>query len=346
MLKNIPLNITHKVLLLVAMLSALAALTTLYSLNSMHTVDKNYRYLLENKTQNTLIIGEALVDLSDASRLAFSVLTEQEEKHMRVSQNELLNQQLKFVDKLNKIHVLSEPQKTVLTEITTRQAHVFGLINEVIEQAARWRGDRALIIIHSELEPALSELRLNMDQLRESILADHLNASQQLAETTQETISNTALAVGFILVFAISFTSFLSYVNISRPITRLTHVMTRLNDRQYDAPIDGQQRGDEIGRMAQALHLFRNEMQRADRLELEAAKSKENTRLSKQLVALTDAMPGAVFQLRLNEDDSKQFLFLSSKADSFLGQPIDTLLNRTFKSNEPIFPPELCILID
>ncbi len=338
MLKNIPLNITHKVLLLVAMLSALAALTTLYSLNSMHTVDKNYRYLLENKTQNTLIIGEALVDLSDASRLAFSVLTEQEEKHMRVSQNELLNQQLKFVDKLNKIHVLSEPQKTVLTEITTRQAHVFGLINEVIEQAARWRGDRALIIIHSELEPALSELRLNMDQLRESILADHLNASQQLAETTQETISNTALAVGFILVFAISFTSFLSYVNISRPITRLTHVMTRLNDRQYDAPIDGQQRGDEIGRMAQALHLFRNEMQRADRLELEAAKSKENTRLSKQLVALTDAMPGAVFQLRLNEDDSKQFLFLSSKADSFLGQPIDTLLNRTFKNNESIFP--------
>ena len=338
MFKNLSFNITHKILLLVGILSALAALTTLHSLNSMHTVNKNYRYLLENKTQNTLIIGDALVDLSDASRIAFSVLTEQEERQMRLSQNELLTQQLNFIDKLESIRALSKPQAIALEKINIQQARAFGLINEVIEQAARWRGDRALIIIHRQLEPELSALRLNMDELRQSIVDDHLTASQQLADTTQDTIINTALAVAFILILALSLASFLSYANISRPITRLTQVMSRLTDRQYDDPIGYQQRNDEIGHMAQALDVFRDTMQRADRLEIEAARSTENKRLSEQLVALTDAMPGAVFQLRVKQDGSRDFLFLSSKAEHFLEQPVDSLLNQTFDSNQSIFP--------
>ena len=338
MFKNIQFNITHKILLLVGLLSALAALTTTYSLNNMHTVDKNYRYLLEHKTQNTLIISEALVNLSDASRLAFSVLTEQEERHMRASQEILLNQKMIFIDKLNEISALSELQKTALTEITMQQANAFGLINEVIEQAARWRGDRALIIIHSQLEPALNELRLSMDKLRESIVDDYLSSSKKLAETTRNTITNTALAVGIILILAIILASFLSYVDISRPITRLTHVMSRLSDRKYDEPISHRTRNDEVGRMAQALHIFRDNMKRADRLELEAASNKENQRLSKQLIALTDAMPGAVFQLRLEMDGSRHFLFLNSKTEQFLGEPVESLLNRTFNSSESIFP--------
>ena len=338
MLKKLQFNITHKILLLVGILSALAALTTLYSLNNLHTVSKNYRALLDSKTQNTLIIGEALLSLSDASRLAFSVLTEQEEKQMRVSQNTLMDQQLVFIKQLEQIRDLTAAQKIALSHITTQQAHVFGLINDVIEQASRWRGDRALIIIHQQLEPEFKSLRSEMDQLRESILNDYLSTSEQLSATSKDTITHTSLALAIILLLAIIFTSLVSYINISRPITRLTRVMSRLSDRQYDDPIAYQQRYDEVGRMAQALHIFRDSMQRADRLELEAARSKENKRLSQQIVALTDAMPGAVFQLRLNADGSQQFLFLSSKAERFLGRSTEYLLEHIFAKNEPVFP--------
>ncbi len=332
------LNITHKILLLVGTLSGLAALITLYSLNNLSMVDKNYRFLLDHKTSNTLIIGDALLDLSDASRLAFSVLTEQEEQQMRITQSLLTDQQTIFVAKLEKITDLTNEQELSLSAITVKQAHVFNLINDVIEAAARWRGDRALVIINSKLEPSLTELRRNMDQLRESIINDYLSTSQSLAETTQSTIFNTALAVGFTLISAIFLASLLAFAGISRPITRLTHVMSRLSDRHYDEPIAYRQRDDEVGRMAQALQVFRDNMQRADRLELEAASSAENKRLSKQLSALTDAMPGLVFQLRLHENGSKQFLFLNSKARIFLGQDPKALLNRIFAIHEPVFP--------
>ncbi len=332
------LKITHKILLLVSMLSGLAGLITLYSLNNLNMVDKNYRFLLDHKTQNTLIISDALLDLSDASRLAFSVLTEQEEQQMRLTQSQLTEKQLIFTSKLNKITDLTEQQSTSLTAISVKQAQVFSLINDVIEAAARWRGDRALVIINTKLEPSLSELRSNMDQLRESIIDDYLSASQQLTATTQETIFNTAVAVGLTLILGIVLASLLAVTGISRPITRLTHVMSRLSDRHYDQPIGYLQRSDEVGRMAQALQVFRDNMQRADRLELEAANSAENKRLSEQLVALTDAMPGAVFQLRLTEDGSQQFLFLNSKSGAFLGQAPADLLGRVFASNEPVFP--------
>lgn len=335
---NTDLKITHKILLLVSMLSGLAGLITLYSLNNLNMVDKNYRYLLDHKTQNTLIISDALLDLSDASRLAFSVLTEQEEQQMRLTQSQLTEKQLIFTSKLNKITDLTEQQSTSLTAISVKQAQVFSLINDVIESAARWRGDRALVIIHSQLEPSLSELRSNMDQLRESIVNDYLSTSQQLTETTQETIFNTTVAVGLTLILGIVLASLLAVTGISRPITRLTHVMSRLSDRHYDQPIGYLQRSDEVGRMAQALQVFRDNMQRADRLELEAASSAENKRLSEQLVALTDAMPGLVFQLRLAEDGSRQFLFLNSKSERFLGQAATDLLKRVFASNEPVFP--------
>ncbi|MDY0250610.1 MAG: ATP-binding protein [Pseudomonas sp.] len=333
------LNITHKILLLVGTLSGLAALITLYSLNNLNMVDKNYRYLLDHKTSNTLVIADALLDLSDASRLAFSVLTEQEEQQMRVTQALLTERQQVFVAKLEKISDLTAQQKLSLSAITVKQAQVFNVINDVIEAAARWRGDRALVIIHTQLEPSLTELRRNMDQLQTSIINDYLSTSQSLADTTKNTILNTAVAVGLTLVSAIGFASFLAFAGISRPITRLTSVMSRLSDHHYDdEPIEYRKRDDEVGRMAQALHVFRDNMQRADRLELEAANSAENKRLSEQLIALTDAMPGAVFQLLLHENDSKQFLFLNSKIASFLGQTPDMLLNRTFAHHETIFP--------
>lgn len=338
MLNKVRLNITHKILLLVSILSGLAGLITLYSLNNLNMVDNNYRYLLDYKTQNALIISDALLNLSDASRLAFSVLTVQEEKAMRITQTNLAEQQFIFLKKLSRISSLTDQQVITLNDIKVKQEEVFNLINNVIEAAANWRGDRALIIINTQLEPSLAELRLSMDQLRESIINDYLHTTQKLTETSQNTIFNTALAVGLTLTLAISLASYLSVTRISRPITRLTYVMSRLSDRYYDEPIPYHQRDDEVGRMAQALQVFRDNMQRADRLELEAANSAENKRLSKQLRTLTDAMPGLVFQLRLDKNGSKQFLFLNSKAHDFLGQDSTTLLNYIFPAHESVFP--------
>lgn len=76
------LNLTSKIVMLVALLGALSVSITLYSMHHLYSVDRDYRALLDRDAQASMLVGSALLDLSDASRLVFSVLTEQEEAKM------------------------------------------------------------------------------------------------------------------------------------------------------------------------------------------------------------------------------------------------------------------------
>ncbi len=328
------LRLTSKIVTLVVLLGALAVGITLYSTVSLHTVDRDYRELIDRDAQASVLVGAALLDLSDASRLVFAVLTEQEEARMRAAQGVLDLQQQSFRDKIMQIRPLLHGSGAQVEKIMQQEARLFELAADIVDAAARWRGDRALNVIHNAFDPTLNALRADMDILRADITAHFEASSARLNATTRTTLRNTALAFGLALATIISLSAWLSVTQISRPIKALTRAMSRLSARDYNYPIAYTERRDEVGRMAQALQVFRDNMQRADRLELEAAASAEARRLSQQLVDLTDAMPGAVFQLLMHADGREDFIFLSGKADRFIGVTSglrldDVRINRT-----------------
>ncbi len=319
------LNLTGKIVTLVALLGALSIIITLYSMHHLYSVDRDYRALIDRDAQASVLIGSALLDLSDASRLVFSVLTEQEEAKMRATQLRLNERQAQFREKIAGIAPLLDDSAPKLEAILAQEQQVFELAGQIIDSAARWRGDRALDIIHSRFDPRLNELRGNMDALRDEIIEHFQSASLQLNAATRSTLLATAISFGLALTTIIGMSAYLSLTQISRPINQLTRTMGQLSHRHYDERIEHTERRDEVGRMAQALQVFRDNMQRADRLELEARASEEIRRISRQLVELTDAMPGAVFQLMVRPDGSQRFTFLSGKAGKFIGQ--ETLVN-------------------
>lgn len=313
------LRLTGKIVLLVALLGTLAVLITLYSMFTLHQVDRDYRALLDKDAQASIVINAALLDLSDSNRLVFAVLTEQEVATMRAAQAQLDTQQTSFRKKIATIRPLLNDTTAQLDEILQQEQRVFELAAAIIDAAARWRGDRALNIIHQQFTPELTALRVNMDSLRDEITLHFQQSSQQLNATTRGALLKTGLAFSLALAAIIGLSAFLSLTQISRPITQLTQAMSRLSKRDYQPPIDYTERQDEVGKMAQALQVFRDTMQRADRLELEAAASAEARRISQQLVDLTDAMPGAAFQLLVRPDGRQEFIFLSGKAHTFIG---------------------------
>ncbi len=66
----------------------------------------------------------------------------------------------------------------------------------------------------------------------------------------------------------------------------------------------------------------------SDRKAQEEAVAGANLRarqLSEQLVDLTDAIPGAVFQMHMRPDGWRRFLFVSRKAEDLHGKPVETL---------------------
>ena len=72
--------------------------------------------------------------------------------------------------------------------------------------------------------------------------------------------------------------------------------MQRLTEHQYDDVIPATDRRDEVGTMARALQVFKNTMEGADQLTAQVQRSEEARRLSEQLMNLTSAIPGVVFQ--------------------------------------------------
>lgn len=316
------LKLTGKIVLLVMLLGALAISITLYSLNSLYNVDQSYRALLDNEAQASLLLGAAQLDLSDSSHLVLSVLTQQTTERMRSTQQVVREQQLKFRAKLAEASPLLKDSNDVLTAIQAQEHQLFTLAHGIIDAAAQWRGDRALNIIEQEFNPAQQQLRDDLQQLRSATVKDFQARSQALNDTTRRTLITSSSAFGLSLILVLALAAHFSLRQISRPILQLTQAMRRLSRHDYTGTINHADRQDEVGQMARALQVFRDTMLRADQLEREAAANLETQRLSQQLIDLTQAMPGAAFQLRIEANGEQTFTFLSDKAEALVGQPV------------------------
>ena len=96
-------------------------------------------------------------------------------------------------------------------------------------------------------------------------------AQQELAEVRAPIVAmrNQMLLIALVLLAAVGVLSFLASRSISRPITAMTETMHSLASGNATVEIAGQERGDEIGGMAQALQVFKENVQEKRRLEAE-----------------------------------------------------------------------------
>ena len=309
------LALARKIVLLVALMGAVSVAISVYALAHIRSIDQQYRALIANEARSALLLSEAALLLSDASRLMYAVLTEQEESAIRAARVPLAALQTQFGAKLAQSAALLPAKATALEALAQQSHQAFLLAGDVVDAAGRWRGDQALRIIHSQFEPVQQSLRSALAALSSASVADFESAALQLKRSTTRTIVTTAAAVGLGLALVIALSAWVALRQISRPIGQLTRTMERLTDRHYEDTIAPalSERRDEVGTMANALQVFKDSMQRADRLALEVAASAETKRLSEQLVDLIGAIPGIVFQMQVRPDGWRDFLFISNQ---------------------------------
>ena len=263
------LKLVNKVLLMVGLLGSLSVLITVFALLNMRAIDRSYRDLLAVDVQAAILIDGALLEMNEASRLVFAVLTEQEEARMRAVGRDIATAQERFRQALDRLAPLLRGQQGALADVRAREAAVAAHSAQIVEAAARWRGDRALHIIHDQLQPELKGLRRSMDGLRDVSVANYQAVAAELAAQTQRTTVQTALAFGLAVTFVILLSAWLSIHEVSRPINALAAAMRRLANKDYESQIEGVHRRDEVGQMAQAMDYFREKMIEADRLQQE-----------------------------------------------------------------------------
>ncbi len=320
------LSIAVKMVLVLGLLAFISIAITLHCMLRMMGVDNDYSVLISEQGKGALLMSDAALDLSNTSLIVSAALKVQDEAAIRSNQATLSRLKRQFDDKINKVEVLS-PHKIKQTDaITLQSTNVFESAALVIDSARGWRNERALLITQDKFEAALGALQKMIDVLRNDSLLDFETTSTRLSKATSNTILTTILSVSLILLFVLGLSAYVTIMQISRPIKYLARVMGRLNDRVYDDEISSTARSDEVGTMANTLQAFKNTMQHADGLVLKEVASAEARRLSEQLVDLTDAIPGAVFQIHVRADGWRRFLFVSNKAAELHGRPVAELL--------------------
>lgn len=111
--------------------------------------------------------------------------------------------------------------------------------------------------------------------------------------------------IGLAVIVIVGLVIWLISRAISKPLESMTHSMRELAGGDHDVAIDGQGRGDEVGHMADALGVFRDNMIKADKLaqaqaeeqQMKEAKQKELAKLIQQfemtIISVLDGLSAA-----------------------------------------------------
>ncbi len=142
---------------------------------------------------------------------------------------------------------------------------------------AKTMDDMADLVAEARGQKYFSEFRAVMDDFRQ-VEKNHMT---ERLEASKSAVTNTYLIIAFCVLGAVIIGLALAFVignGIANPIRKMTTAMNELADGKLDAEIPAANTKDEIGEMATAMNIFKDNAIEAERLREEAAKNEAEQR--------------------------------------------------------------------
>ncbi len=164
------------------------------------------------------------------------------------------------------------------------------------EIAAEGRRDEALTILIGRFDGPLDTLKNDVAKTIDAMTRDAIAAAKAADERAETAILANELAVGAAAALVFGLALWVAVAGVSRPLRRLADRMESLAAGDADAPVDGADRGDEVGLMARAVEIFRNDAIAKRRLEAESAEAASRLAAERHraMVELADSLEASV----------------------------------------------------
>ncbi|MGN1056371.1 MAG: response regulator [Comamonas sp.] len=314
-------KLTTQIVMLVAIMGGVSALLTAYSAWHMQRIETQYHSLLKRQALAANTVGSVREALGDASSLAHSVLTARSEETMLEAQRAMYELQAHFEDQLARLYPLLPGNDFELDRVLTQSRHAFAAAHRAIAATLRWRGDRALQVLAEIYHPAYEKLRVDLDALRFVTQQSFEQESFAMASATQRTLITTTLAGWLTALCIAALSARFAMRHLAQPLVRMTQRMRKMSAGDYQSPVEILQRDDELGWISQALQGFAHSLRNNASMQQELALQQRNQLLMDQLVRLTSAIPGAVFQIRFDAPQTLALQFVSPQWAALMGCP-------------------------
>ncbi len=171
--------------------------------------------------------------------------------------------------------LISSPQERALHDRFVQEWTEFGAIGKhAVELMDAGRQPEALTEI---TQPEIVRLYSGLSQIITQAVALNRKGAQDEADTTVSNVDETArvtyVAMVVALVLALAATLF-SLLRVAHPITRMTATMGTLAAGDTSVTVPGADRRDELGAMAAAVQVFKDNLIRTRQLEAETAQAR------------------------------------------------------------------------
>ena len=136
----------------------------------------------------------------------------------------------------------------------------------------------------TEVDTHVHALIGDMNRFNEELLAANAGASQGLNVKASQAVTSMALVGIVSTLLAGAFALWMSTFKISRPLVRMVERMRALAHGDLEVEIDGLERGDEVGEMANAVQVFKTNAIERVRVEKEASEHRAEVETERRRV--------------------------------------------------------------
>jgi methyl-accepting chemotaxis protein len=279
-LLNLP--IAMKAVLLIAALGFLSIAANWFCLQRLDEIDRLNAVVTRHFAPARLALAEAKAAIESFGIATYKLYSASDRDEASEAADEIEGQYAAATRSLN--NVLTDYPAAIadVRLIFDKLAIARGVAANLKSALAAGKADEARRIVNFKFDPARDDVTFHMDRLINILGANARSTESEAAErgafmyrsTVGVLIGGTAVAlVGAFL---------LAQLFITRPLRRMARTMTQMAGGELDVPIGGRGRADEIGAMAHAVAVFRDnakalrdadETRAAERRRAEAEKS-------------------------------------------------------------------------
>lgn len=284
-------TIAAKAVLLIAALGALSGAANWFCLQRLDELDRLNAVVTGHLAPARLALAEAKAAIESFGVATYKIYSTTDADQARESAEAIEGSYDAAKRALNNVLADDPAAQPDVRRIFEKLELAHGIAVDLKRALRAGKADEAKRIVDFKFDPARDDVTGHMDRLI-NILGAKTGSTE--AEVTERSISMYRTTVGILVggtMVALIGAFLLAQIFITRPLQRMARTMTRMAGGDLRVPIDGGSRADEIGAMARAVAVFRDnalalrDTERVHAVERERAEAEKSAALEAVAVA-------------------------------------------------------------
>jgi methyl-accepting chemotaxis protein len=305
-MKAVNVPIAAKAVLLIAALGLLSIAANALCLQRFHALERLNAQLTEQVAPARLALAEAKTALESFGLDVYQAYSTSDPDQAKEAAELVESDYAAAKNALNNVATYDPDTRNDVQRIIGKLEVARGVARDLKD--ALHSGDRAAAqrIVELKFDAARDDVTSQLNRLINILGAEGRGTEAEVAERGAAMYRTTVGILAAGTVAALIGALLLSHIFVALPLRRMAQVMSRMAEGALDAPIAGGRRGDEIGAMARAVEVFRDNGLALKRAEAARVAERERAQAEKAaaLAAVGSAFESDILAIAASVGDS------------------------------------------